>query len=346
MAPTQQQVVHVTGSGQDYHEVLKIATAPVVAPQEGEVLVRVIMRPINPADVYKITGQTKRDHIPLPFVPGNEGVGIVEANGTGASRFQVGQRVVAASWPGHQHQPPAGGRPFGTFQQYLPVPEGDLLAVPEQLDDETAAQLFINPTTAFAMLDTLNPPKGEWVLQTAAGSLVGRSTIAIAKQKGIKTINVVRRSEQKQELLDLGATEVICTADESIAERVMQITEGRGVYGATDAVGGDTLTQVITSLRKGGTVLLYGAMSGATANFDVRDVLYGGKTITGFAILRWLPEQKAAGTWQQKAQELFQMFVDGVLKAPHGKVFPLEQAADAVGESMRHGKGDKVLLKG
>jgi hypothetical protein len=130
MVPTQQQVVHVTGSGQNYHEVLKIATAPVVAPQEGEVLVRVIMRPINPvrsacrlrksglhplsrralcssiatfmhalqacaacmplttpesgvfysesdlllqADVYKITGQTKRDHIPLPFVPGNEG---------------------------------------------------------------------------------------------------------------------------------------------------------------------------------------------------------------------------------------------------------------------------------
>jgi hypothetical protein len=101
--------------------------------------------------------------------------------------------------------------------------------------------LQINPTTAFAMLDTLNAPKGEWVLQvcpslciwtacqecavalslsavdevhqqvvcaarvqTAAGSLVGRSTIAIAKQKGIKTINVVRRSEQKQELLDLG----------------------------------------------------------------------------------------------------------------------------------------------
>lgn len=57
---------------------------------------------------------------------------------------QVGQRVVAASWPGHQHQPPAGGRPFGTFQQYLPVPEGDLLAVPEQLDDETAAQLFVS----------------------------------------------------------------------------------------------------------------------------------------------------------------------------------------------------------
>jgi NADPH:quinone reductase-like Zn-dependent oxidoreductase len=52
--------------------------------------------------------------------------------------------VVAASWPGHQHQPPAGGRPFGTFQQYLPVPEGDLLAVPEQLDDETAAQLFVS----------------------------------------------------------------------------------------------------------------------------------------------------------------------------------------------------------
>ena len=95
--------------------------------------------------------------------------------------------------------------------------------------------------------------------------------------------------------------------------------------------------------------------------------------------MRWLPEQKAAGTWQQKAQELFQvcsasqcrvqapgdvglhqplqymhqqsemllqMFVNGVLKAPHGKVFPLEQAADAVEESMRHGKGDKVLLKG
>lgn len=346
MAPTEQTAVQVVGSGLNYHDVLRVATQPVVSPQEGEVLVRVLLRPINPADVYKITGQTKRDHIPLPFNPGNEGVGTVEENGPGAGKFKVGQRVIAASWPGHQHQLPAGGRPFGTFQQYLPVPEVDLLAVPDELDDETAAQLFINPTTAYAMLDTLQVPKGEWMLQTAAGSVVGRCTIAIAKHKGIKTISVVRRREQKQELLDLGADEVICTADESIVERVMQVTGGSGAYGATDAVGGDTFSQVVTSLRKGGTVLQYGAMSGPRAEFDVRDVLYGGKTITGFAILRWLPQQKAAGTWQQKAQELLQMFVGGVIRTPAGEVFPLEQAADAVEESMKRGKGGKVLLKG
>jgi NADPH:quinone reductase-like Zn-dependent oxidoreductase len=344
MAPTEQTAVQVVGKGENYHEVLRVATQPVVPPEQGEVLVRVQLRPINPADVYKIQGKNPVDS-PFSWTPGNEGMGVVEENGEGASKFRVGQRVVAASWPGHAGVP-ANGRPFGTFQQYLVVPEKDLLAVPDELDDASAAQFFINPTTAYGMIQTLDVPKGEWLLQSAAGSVVGRTTIAIAKRKGIRTINLVRRREQVQELLDLGADEVICTADEDVKERVMQITEGRGAYGATDAVGGKITTQIIASLRKGGTVLIYGLMSGGNGEYDILDVLYGGKTITGFAVLRWTPQQKAAGTWAEHAEEIMKLFLEGVIRTPAGKVYALEQAADAVEESMRHGKGDKVLLKG
>lgn len=269
----------------------------------------------------------------------------MEQNGPGCSKFKAGQRVCAASWPGHAGPPP-NGRPFGTFQQYLAVPEKDLVAVPDEITDEQAAQFLINPTTAFGMVETLDVPEGQWLLQTAAGSVVGRIAIAIAKSKGIRTINVVRRAAQKQELLDAGADEVIVSSEENIAERVAEITGGQGAYGAIEAVGGDVLEQVIGAVRKGGTVLVYGNMSGGKGQFEIRDVLYGGKTITGFAILRWLPQQKAAGTADDKLQQVWQLFKDGVIKTPVGGTFPLEEAVKGIKESQRPGKAGKVLLSG
>ena len=76
--------------------------------------------------------------------------------------------------------------------------------IPKELDDEVASQFYINPMTVRGIFDSLNVPKGEWLLQSAAGSVLGRQVIQMAKHYGIKTVNVVRREEQKQELLDIG----------------------------------------------------------------------------------------------------------------------------------------------
>eukprot|EP00208_Stichococcus_sp_RCC1054_P007997 CAMPEP_0206149306 /NCGR_PEP_ID=MMETSP1473-20131121/37710_1 /ASSEMBLY_ACC=CAM_ASM_001109 /TAXON_ID=1461547 /ORGANISM="Stichococcus sp, Strain RCC1054" /LENGTH=352 /DNA_ID=CAMNT_0053546761 /DNA_START=164 /DNA_END=1222 /DNA_ORIENTATION=- len=352
MAPPKCQIaVEVSGQVKDVSEVEKVLRvnreAEIVQPAAGEVLIRIRMRTINPADVFNVTGQSRHANADSRevFNPGNEGVGQVELNGPGATKFEPGQRVIAAKWPGHGGAPPKG-RPFGTWQQYLTVPEEDLIAVPDEVDDEKAAQAFINPTTAAGMVWALDAPAGEWVVQTAAGSVVGRAFSAISRLRGVKVIEIVRRPEQKKELLNAGADAVICTADEDIVQRVAEITENKGAYGGIDCVAGETAGQVLTSLKKGGTLYTYGAASGFTGTYKPLDLVYGGKTLTGFAILLWLPKAKADGTAHAKLDQVMTWIKDGVIKLETGDVFPLEEVVTAVKESMRKGKKGKVLLSG
>src|SRR6184192_400313 len=101
--------------------------------------------------------------------------------------------------------------------------------MPAVIPDEQAAAFFVNPATALAMTrHVLKVPRGAWLLQTAAGSALGRMVIRLGKREGFRTINVVRRREQGEELLREGADAVVCNADESIGERVKALTGGAG----------------------------------------------------------------------------------------------------------------------
>src|ERR687889_738479 len=142
-------------------------------------------------------------------------MGEVAAVGEGVRNFQVGQRVI-----------PLGIA--GTWTEYLLAESTQLIPVPDSISDQTAAQFIVNPLTAWIMtVEELGLQPGEWLLQTAAGSTLGRVVLQIAKQRGFKTINVVRRREQGEELKSLGADEVICTDEEDLAGRVGEITGGR-----------------------------------------------------------------------------------------------------------------------
>jgi trans-2-enoyl-CoA reductase len=149
--------------------------------------------------------------------------------GEGVTKVKTGQRVVTVT----------GLEAFkgnGSWQEYICLPEDLVWPVPDYLSDETAAQFIINPWTSYGMLKDLAVPAGEYVLQSAAGSALGKQVIKLAKHWGVKTINVVRRAEQKAELRALGADEVICSSEEDIVARVKEITGGRGAYAALDAV--------------------------------------------------------------------------------------------------------------
>src|SRR5205807_1692455 len=113
--------------------------------------------------------------------------------------------------------------------------------------------------TALIMTQSvLRVPRGAWLLQTAAGSALGRMVIRLGKHFGFRTMNVVRRREQANELRNLGADAVICTSDESIPDRVFALTNGEGVFHAIDAVGGATAVDVARSLGSNGRMLVYG----------------------------------------------------------------------------------------
>src|SRR5207249_8981716 len=135
--------------------------------------------------------------------------------------------------------------------------------IPADLPDEQVASFFVNPATVLAMVrHVLAVPKGEWLLQSAAGSSLGRMVIKLARHDGIKTINVVRRPEAVAEVKDLGGDAVISSSDRPIDEQVRRIAGAEGVRYAIDPGGGETGTQVFESLAAAGRMLVYGPRSG------------------------------------------------------------------------------------
>src|SRR4051812_2126963 len=185
----------------------------------------------------------------LPASPGIEGVGIVEAVGPGVQGPAVGTRVVFV----HIWQ---------TWREQIVCPIDRLVPVPDGLDDPAAATCCINPLTAWALTRAShNLEEGDWLLQTAAASSVGKFVLQLAQQYRFKTINVIRRREQESIIRNLGGNEVICTADEDLRARLQEVTVGKGVERAIDCVAGELGAEVARNLAPGGTMLVYGALS-------------------------------------------------------------------------------------
>src|SRR5690606_1827221 len=118
------------------------------------------------------------------------------------------------------------------------------------------------PTSAWLMLEEeLGVQPGEWILQNAGNSAVGRHVISLARMRGYRTISVVRRRELVGELLAEGADQVVCEADEDVVARVREITEGKGVKHALESVGGESGARIIECLGVGGTMIVFGSIT-------------------------------------------------------------------------------------
>jgi NADPH:quinone reductase-like Zn-dependent oxidoreductase len=174
------------------------------------------LSPIHPSDLHMVRG--RYGYQPeLPASPGIEAVVIVEAVGPGVQGPTVGTRVVFV-------------HTWNTWREQVVCPVDRLVPVPDGLDDPAAATSYTNPLTAWALTrSTHNLKDGDWLLQTAAASSVGKLVLQLAQQYRFKTINVIRRREQETIIRSLGGNEVICTADEDLGARLQELTAGKGV---------------------------------------------------------------------------------------------------------------------
>jgi NADPH:quinone reductase-like Zn-dependent oxidoreductase len=239
-----------------------------------------IASPINPSDLLVVRGQYGRLP-PLPATPGFEGVGVVEAGSGLLARRVMGRRVAVLN---------SGD---GNWKEHVVIPARQAVPVPKELTDEQAATFFVNPASALVMTrHVLRVPSGAWLLQTAAGSTLGRMIVRLGQRYGFRTLNVVRRREQAEELLRLGGTAAIATNDESLTERVQALTGGEGVRFALDAVGGATGSEVARTLGRGGQMIVYGTLAGEPLSLDSRVLMVGKKRVEGFWLSEWVREQK------------------------------------------------------
>lgn len=314
-------------------EVLQVRDVPKPEPRRGEVLVRMLASPINPSDIMYVEGRyTIKPE--LPCTPGFEGVGIVEANGGGIlGMLRKGKRVAVIN----------GER--GNWAEYTVTAARLVVPVPDAIPDEQAAAFFVNPATAIAMTRrVLAVPQGEWLLQSAAGGELGKMIIRLGKKHGFRTMNVVRRREQVEELKKLGADEVIVESDGPIDEQVKRLTNGKGVPFAIDPVGGKTGSEVIASLGSGGRCLLFGSLSDEAISLHPRKLLSANVRVEGFWLGDWARRQSIL-TMLVLFREVRRLMQEGTLTSDIAGTYPLDRVAEAAEHATRPGKGGKVILK-
>lgn len=309
-------------------DILKPTDVPTPEPGPNEVRVRVIASPINPSDImfvqnlYGIRPQ-------LPSGAGFEGVGVVDALGEGV-QMRTGMRVSFTS--------------VGTWAEYAIAHQRSLIPVPDVMSDEVAAQLFVNPFTAYAMVQESGVKEGDYLMLTAAGSAFGKMVIQLCRMRGINTIGTVRRDDLNEELKSLGLTEVINTETENMTARVKQITGGNGVACVLDAVGGHTASEALKCLGKGGTMLIYGLLSLQDPSINAGLLIFRELTVKGFWLTDWMRRVDSA-TRQEVAQNVISLLSSGTIQLPVEATYSLDQIAEAVEHAERHGRWGKILVK-
>jgi NADPH:quinone reductase-like Zn-dependent oxidoreductase len=314
-------------------DVLRVRDVPLPEPGPGEVRVRMIASPINPSDLLVVRG--RYGVLPrLPATPGFEGVGVVEKVGPGLlGRLVQGKRVVAINGKG------------GNWAEYAVIPARQARPVAPDLPDEQVASFFVNPATVLAMVrHVLRVPKGEWLLQAAAGSALGRMIIKLGRHDGFKTLNVVRRREAIAELKALGGDAVVASADGPIDEQVRRIAGAEGVRYALDPVGGDTGTAIFQALAAEGRMLVYGTLSQEPLRIDPRGMIAGHRVVEGFWLGHWMP-QRSLPAALLLFRTIAQLIRAGVLATEIGATFPLDAISDATRAAEAVGRHGKVLLK-
>lgn len=284
--------------------------------------------PINPADLNVIEG-TYGDLPALPATIGNEGVGRVSGVGLGVTSLQPGQLVLPMT--------------FGTWCRQMVVPAVNVIPLPEGLDIFQAAMLTVNPATAWRMMnDFVKLEPGDWVVQNAANSGVGRSVIQLARAMGFKTLNVVRRTELVEELTAAGGT-VVVTEECDLRKELKTLCGGTRPKLALNAVGGPSALNIANALAPGGSMITFGAMSKQPLKIPNGLLIFKGLKFEGFWLNRW---RKTAGhaALHETYTALAAHLKDGTLFTPVHETYPLSRVVEATGAAAKEQRGGKVLL--
>lgn len=309
-------------------EALALEELPRSEPGPGEVRLRMGLCPINPSDLLQVRGVYGR--MPgLPATAGLEGLGVVEALGEGVTGWALGERAL-----------PLGAQ--GTWSEGLVTPADNLVRVPLELADEQAAQVIVNPLTAWIMAHQLGLGRGHTLLQSAAGSTVGRALIQLGKVMGFRTVNLVRRPEQVMELLALGADAVLCTEDPDWALQATRFLP-KGADAAVDAVGGALAGEMLKVLSPGATMLVYGALSMEPLQLPGGQLIFRTATVRGFWLTDWKKRTPKA-LRDQTCQALMACMAEGRLACPVAGVHPLDHWREALAQAQASGRSGKVLI--
>jgi len=320
--------VQINAFGKPWDVVETITLPDPGAPGAGEVVVDMEFSPINPSDLVLMRGvYGVKPKLPAPV--GTEGVARVTKIGSGVTGLKEGDRVL---FP----------RGTSTWLTRSKVKAEHLFALPAAADPQQLSMLMVNPPTAYLMLtEYVALKKGDWVIQSAGNSAVGRAVIAIARQMGVHTVSVVRRPELIDELKKLGA-DVVLVEGPDLAKRVAEATGKAKIMLALDSVGGPGLMALNDCLANGGMLVAYGVMSGGPGPFFTAPNIFRDLTLKGFWLMNWFNRNPERVLEIQK--QMASWIADGTIFTPVEATYPLDQSAAAISHAAK-GTG-KILFRG
>jgi NADPH:quinone reductase len=299
----------VTANGEA--EVLQLGQISPGQPGPGQALVRVKAAGLNFIDIYQRSG---RYPTPMPYTPGLEGSGIVEAIGAGVSEAKVGDRV---AYNGN----------LGAYAQLALVKAQDLIPLPDELSFEQGAAFPLQGMTAHYLLHEFRRVEpGEFVLVHAAAGGMGLLLCQWLKHKGAVVIGTTSSSAKAKLAKDAGCDYTINYNDQDFVQEVERITSGKGCPIVIDGVGKSTFKGSLEAVSKRGSVIIFGSASGPADPIEPNGLQKKSITVSGGSLFNYLDTREEL---LQRANSVLDGIKQGWLKLNISTVLPLAKAAEA-----------------
>ncbi len=308
-------------------EVLEYKDIEIPSPSKGQALVSIKAAGINYIDIYQRNGVYP---VKLPYIPGLEGSGIVEAIADDVNSVKVGDRVA------YVHQP-------GSYAEFALVDANFLIPLPKELSFEQGAAFPLQGMTAHYLLHEFRKIKPtDVVLIHAAAGGMGLLLVQWAKHLGARVIGTVSTEEKAKIAKDAGADEVILYSSEDFVTETKRLTNGRGANLIIDGVGKTTFLAGLEACAPRGNIIIYGAASGPVESVPLTLIKQHSLTLSSGTLFNYIltPEEL-----KYRANAVLEGIKQGWLNLKIDEVFPLEKASDAQIKLESRKTSGKLLLK-
>jgi NADPH2:quinone reductase len=309
-------------------EVLMLNQVEPRLPATGELQIRVHAAGVNFIDIYHRSGLYRN---PMPFIPGVEGAGVVEAVGDGVEGFTTGDRVAWCMNP-------------GGYAEFATVPARVVAKLPDALSFEMAAAAMLQGLTAHYLVKSTFPLQpGQTALIHAAAGGVGLLLVQMAKALGATVIGTTSTEAKAELVRGAGADHVVLYQEADFVAPVKELTQGQGVNVVYDSVGAATFHGSLKCLRPRGMMVSFGNASGPVEPVTPLELASGGSLYLTRPNLAHYMQDRAEFEW--RTGELFELLSTGALSVRIDSTYPLADASKAqVALASRTTAGKLLLL--
>lgn len=306
--------------------VLKLEEVPTLTPNENQVLVKLKVAGVNPVDTYIRSG-TYAQKPDLPYTPGKDSAGIIEAIGKNVTKFKVGERVFSTD---------AGS---GTYAEFALFEEESLIKLPNNVSFEQGAGVFIPYATAYrGLIQKSKGKSGETVLVHGASGGVGLAAVQWAKNLGLKVIGTASSEEGRKLIKEQGADFVFDHSKENYLSEILEATDGKGVEIILEMLANVNLVKDFEVLAKFGRIVIIG--NRGSLEFNPRLTMGKDAAIFGLSLFN-APDDEM----KEIHEAIFDGLSKGFLNPIVGKIFPLAEAAKAHQEVIESKAFGKIVLE-